>query len=114
MDLEARFFDENGTGNGIFKLCVITNSATDIYTVPVIAIFTKFDDLVKQVYDKNLDMAANRQAALDALECKFQMPLTKFKFPPKAYLRLESAFSELFSVCRSFEQTNFRNAKGRR
>jgi len=55
----------------------------------VIAIFTKFDDLVKQVYDDNLEMAENRRVALEALDAKFQAPLSKFKFPPKSYLRLE-------------------------
>ena len=64
----------------------------------MIAIFTKFDDLIKQIYDKNLEMAENRRVALAALDAKFQAPLSKFKFPPKAYLRLESAFGVLFCV----------------
>ena len=69
-----------------------------LYIVPVIAIFTKFDDLVKQVYDPNLKMADNRQVALSMLEAKFKAPLSKLKFPPKAYLRLESAFNVLVFV----------------
>ena len=55
----------------------------------MIAIFTKFDDLVKQIYDKNLEMAENCRVALAALDAKFQALLSKFKFPPNAYLRLE-------------------------
>ena len=53
----------------------------------------KFDDLIKQVYNKNVDMAENRRVALAELEVKFQVPLSKFKYPPKACLRLESAFN---------------------
>ena len=64
----------------------------------MIAIFTKFDDLVKQVYDDNLEMAENRRVALGELDAKFQVPLSKFKFPPKAYLRMESAFNVLFFI----------------
>ena len=64
----------------------------------MIAIFTKFDDLVKQIYDKNLEMAENRRVALRELDAKFQVPLSKFKFPPKAYLRLESVFNVLFFI----------------
>jgi hypothetical protein len=72
-------------------------SLTEIqhYAVPVIAIFTKFDDLIKQVYDGNLNQS--RWAALDLLEAKFQAPLSKFNFPPKAYLRVEGAFNVWFS-----------------
>ena len=101
MNLEERFFNEKQPGNGIFKLFVITKSATNRiqpYVVPVIAIFTKFDDLVKQIYDKNLEMSENRRVALEALDAKFQVPLSKFKFPPKAYLRLESVFNVLFCI----------------
>ena len=63
----------------------------------MIGIFTKFDDLVKQVYDRSLTMVENRQVALSVLDKKFQAPLSEFKFPPKAYLRLESALNVLFS-----------------
>ena len=64
----------------------------------MIAIFTKFDDLVKQVYDDNLEMAENRRVALRELDAKFQVPLSKFKFPPKAYVCLESVSNVLFSI----------------
>ena len=69
-----------------------------LYIVPVIAIFTKFDDLVKQVYDPNLTIPENRQAALSMLEARFKVPLSRLKFPPKAYLCLESAFNIFISV----------------
>ena len=78
----------------------------------MIAIFTKFDDLVKQIYDKNLEMAENRRVALRALDAKFQVPLSKFKFPPKAYLRLESVFNLLFSGYGGIDLIDIRNAKG--
>ena len=64
----------------------------------MIATFTKFDDLVKQVYDDNLEMSENRWVALGVLDAKFQVPLSKFKFPPKAYLHLESVYNVLFCI----------------
>ena len=96
MDVEKRFFDEPLPGNGVFEIFVIAKFATNrdtTSTVPVIAVFMKFDDLIKQVYNKNVDMVENRRVALAELEAKFQVPLSKFKYPPKAYLRLESAFN---------------------
>ena len=59
----------------------------------------KFDDLVKEVYDRKLEMADNRRVAFSVLEAKFQAPLSKFNFPPKAYLRLESS-CDVFSPIR--------------
>ena len=80
--------------------------------VPVIAIFTKFDDLVKQIYDKNMEMDENCRVALAALDAKFQVPLSKFRFPPKAYLRLESVFNVLFSIgYGDIDFIDIRNAK---
>ena len=64
--------------------------------VPVIAIFTKFDDLIKQVYDMDLGMEENRQIALNNLESKFRVPLASFRCPPRAYICLESVFCILF------------------
>ena len=77
----------------------------------MIAIFTKFDDLVKQIYDKNLEMAENHRVALRALDTKFQVPLSKFKFPPKAYLRLESVCFFPFGYG-GIDLIDIRNAKG--
>jgi hypothetical protein len=53
----------------------------------------KFDDLISQVYNRKLKMTENRQAALAVLKAKFQTPLGEFKFPPSAYVRLESKFT---------------------
>jgi hypothetical protein len=61
----------------------------------VIAIFTKFDDLITQVWKRRLTMDANRQQALTLLEAKFEAPLRGYKFPPRAYLCLESASDQL-------------------
>jgi hypothetical protein len=72
-------------------------SSTHRNAVPVIAIFTKFDDLITQVYERGLKMTKNRQAALQELETKFQTPLRKFKFPPSAYVRLEGMFNVFFT-----------------
>jgi hypothetical protein len=64
----------------------------------VIAIFAKFDDLISQVYDRKLGEDENREVAIKSLEAMFRAPLSKFTFPPTAYLRLEGAFRIVFSV----------------
>jgi len=92
FDFEERFFNEQRMGNGVSGSSSLPNRPlTEIQhnLVPVIGIFTKFDDLVKQVYDRSLTMVENRQVALSVLDKKFQAPLRELKFPPKAYLRLE-------------------------
>lgn len=58
------------------------------FTVPVIAVFTKFDDFIVQVYDTNLDYQTNRKNAEKSLE-ELQIPLFRYKFPPRAGVRLE-------------------------
>ena len=58
-------------------------------TVPVVAIFTKFDDLITQVYDMDIGEEENIQVAYATLEKKFEMPLKGYKFPPRAYVRFE-------------------------
>jgi len=63
--------------------------------VPVIAIYTKFDDLVNQVYDMELEDGENRQNAIKCLEDKFEQPLDTCKFPPKAHLHLEGMYCDL-------------------
>ena len=58
-------------------------------TVPVVAIFTKFDDLITQIYDDELGEEENRQMAEAELQKKFREPLEGHKYPPRAYLRVE-------------------------
>ena len=55
-------------------------------------IFTKFDDLITQVYDRNKEYEANRQVAFDILEKKFKEMLKGYKFPPRAYVQLECMY----------------------
>ena len=62
---------------------------SDISSVPVIAIFTKFDDLITQVYDMDLADDENRKAADQVLEEDFRIPLFGYKNPPKASVCLE-------------------------
>ncbi|KAF8325361.1 hypothetical protein F5887DRAFT_1202439, partial [Amanita rubescens] len=81
LELEQRFFNEQYCGNG--KI-----------TVPVVAIFTKFDDLITQVYDRNEEDEKNREIACATLEKKFEKPLKGYKFPPCAYVRFESIQEE--------------------
>jgi len=54
-----------------------------------VAIFTKFDDLITQVYDMNEEDEKNREVARATLEKKFEKPLKDYKFPPRAYVRFE-------------------------
>ncbi|KAF8152487.1 hypothetical protein B0H34DRAFT_664048, partial [Crassisporium funariophilum] len=70
LPLEEKFFNEDRSWN-----------------VPVVAIFMKFDDLIKQVYNRGQDKTENTKKALDTLEKKFKEPLSRYKFPPRAYVR---------------------------
>ena len=53
------------------------------------AIFTKFDDLILQVYDGTKEDEENIEVARATLEEKFEKPLKGYKFPPHAYVRFE-------------------------
>lgn len=55
----------------------------------MVAVFTKFDDLLTQVFDFDLDDEENRQVGERALRDRFETPLSGYKFPPKAYVRVE-------------------------
>ena len=57
--------------------------------MPVIAIFTKFDDLITQVYDVYQDDDVNRQNAEEIVEERFRKPLYSYAFPPRADVCLE-------------------------
>ncbi|KAF8168410.1 hypothetical protein B0H34DRAFT_793020 [Crassisporium funariophilum] len=70
LPLEEKFFNEDRSWN-----------------VPVVAIFMKFDDLIKQVYNRGQDKSENTKRALDTLEKKFKEPLSRYKFQPRAYVR---------------------------
>ena len=59
-------------------------SQINIFSVPVIAIFTKFDDLMTQIYDINEDDDVNRRNAEERVEKKFRKPLYGYAFPPRA------------------------------
>jgi hypothetical protein len=54
-----------------------------------VAVFTKFDDLITQIYDEDIDDEENRQIACAVLKKKFEEPLKGYKFPPRAYVRFE-------------------------
>jgi len=58
-------------------------------TVPVIAIATKFDYLVTQVFTEKKGLRKSRKEATKLLDDKLEVPLHNFKFPPKAYICLE-------------------------
>ena len=71
----------------------------------MIAIFTKFDDLITQVYDMDLEDDENRKAAEQALEEGFRVPLFAFADPPKASVYLE-CMHEFFFFLRERETTH--------
>jgi len=73
LPLEQEFFNLKRAGN-----------------VPVVAIFTKFDDLIIQVYDRKKGDKENIKIAQAALKEKFEKPLKLYQHPPRAYVRFES------------------------
>ena len=60
--------------------------------VPVIAVFTKFDDLVVQLCDRDREEEENRTKATKVVKEKFEMPLENSRDRPKAYVLFEGAF----------------------
>ncbi|TFK57831.1 hypothetical protein BDN72DRAFT_866453, partial [Pluteus cervinus] len=76
LELERRFFNEEQPQNGVSL-------------VPLVAIFTKFDDLIIQVYDDDKSEDENRQIAEYELETKFKKPLYGYEFPPRAHVCTE-------------------------
>ena len=82
------FFNEQHGWNGMI-IYILQSHRDWPRTVPVVAIFTKFDDLITQVYDMDKDDAENIQVACATLENKFEKPLKGYKFPPRAYVRFE-------------------------
>ncbi|KAG6913995.1 hypothetical protein DXG01_002996, partial [Tephrocybe rancida] len=71
LDLEEKFFSEDRPGNA-----------------PVIAILTKYDDLITQVYDTNLGYDENRKNAESERE-KLEGLLFCYRSPPKAAVYVE-------------------------
>lgn len=59
--------------------------------VPVIAVFTKFDDLVAQLYDRDRE-EESRINAFKAVKERFETPLENSRDRPKAYVCFEGAF----------------------
>ena len=82
------------------------------HLVPVLAIYTKFDDLVIQVYNDNLDDEEIRQCAITCLEDKFEKPLRKCRFPPKAHLHLEGMFVACVDTLSLMFWTDLQNDAG--
>ena len=59
--------------------------------VPVIAVFTKFDDLVAQLYDRDREEESRANASKVVKE-KFEMPLENSRDRRKAYVCFEGSF----------------------
>ena len=86
LDLYCHWKRPSLSQRGLEMVCIFHHSRSkcNIFTVPVIAIFTKFDDLMTQIYNIDLDDDVNRQNAEEQVEKKFRKPLYEFTFPPRA------------------------------
>ena len=97
LELEQKFFNEQRAGNGMWHLTMDEcrhwrlNAEYRTGVVPVIAVFTKFDDLVAQVYDRDGEEESRADASKVVKE-KFEMPLENSRDRPKAYVCFEGAF----------------------
>ena len=85
LPLEKAFFESARAGKGFYPSHLTNFQVPDEhFTVPVIAIFTKFDDLMTQIYDIDQDDEVNRQIAEEQVEKRFRNPLYEYTFPPRA------------------------------
>ena len=90
LDSDKKFFEDGVAGNGSQPVIILWVSTDLCYTtVPVIAIATKFDYLITQVFTEKMGLRKSRKEAMKLLDDKLEVPLRKFKFPPKAYIRIE-------------------------
>ena len=80
LPLETAFFETARAGKGFLPPHLSSFKSTH---VPVIAIFTKFDDLMTQIYDIDQEDDVNRQNAEEEVEKKFRKPLYGYSFPPR-------------------------------
>jgi len=75
-----------------YHFLLLEASTTDLLLlslVPVIAIATKFDDLIVQHFTRQKGWEKSREEASKLWDNKLDTPLRNFKFPPKEYIRLE-------------------------
>ena len=75
---------------------LLTADLLPLSSVPVIAIATKFDDLIVQLFTRKKGLEKSRQEATKLWDDKLDTPLRNFKFPPRAYIRLEGTFFRWF------------------
>ena len=76
-------------GNGLLLVQLLSAKRFYCHPVPVIAIFTKFDSLIAQIFARQMDLDELQKAAMDLLHDNLQVPLQNCKFPPRAYIHLE-------------------------
>ena len=92
LPLETAFFETARAGKGFYFSIIQVPIFNFTFTVPVIAIFTKFDDLMTQIYDIYQDDDVNRRNAEEQVEKKFRKPLYGYAFPPRADVCFEGKF----------------------
>ncbi|KAF7333945.1 GTP-binding protein [Mycena sanguinolenta] len=95
---DEQFFNISGAGKGTSNLFSTTgNYSNHSVTVPVIAIFTKFDGLIDQTYGelrdrgKSIPDAKNAapERAQEILTSNFIGPLSMTKFRPSDFVRMD-------------------------
>ena len=74
----------------------LTTDLLLLSSVPIIAIATKFDDLIVQLFTRKKGWEKSRQEASKLWDDKLDTPLRNFKFPPREYIRLEGTFFKWF------------------
>ena len=101
LPLETAFFKTAKAGKGFYHLILQVIISNLTFAVPVIAIFTKFDDLMTQIYDIDQDDDVNRRNAEEQMEKKFRKPLYEYAFPPRADVCFEGkSLINILSKCR--------------
>ena len=96
LPLETAFFEKARAGKGSITPSFKFQFSILHFTVPVIAIFTKFDDLMTQIYDMDKDDDVNRQNAEEQVEKRFRNPLYEYAFPPRADVCFEGKYRSIF------------------
>ena len=92
--------------------CKLSSTNLCCATVPVIAIATKFDYLITQVFTEKKGLRKSRKDATKLLNDKLEVPLHKFKFPPKAYICLEGVVFQMLCQYMLNEGTELQDDNG--
>jgi len=104
--VEKQFFSECNTGSGEYDGGVVNCLKNMILSVPVIAIFTKFDALVQNAYAALRKLKYKYREAMDEAPSHAKMQFNqiypdlvyKTTYPPKGHVCLQSVYFTL-KIC---------------